>query len=258
MTLLRSLAFQILFYANLVAQLILYLPVFFVLPEAGRWWIIKTWARSSLWLLRVVAGTRSVITGQDRIPAGPAIVASKHQSFWEVFALMPELSKPTFILKRELMRVPLFGWYAKAIGMIPVDRSRRGATLPKLLEESRKAVANGRQIVIFPEGTRTAPGAAPNYRPGIHFLAAELKLPVVPVALNSGLFWPRQAFRREPGTIRAEFLPPIEPGTPRDELIGNLRGAIEARSLDFVRDAYRERSDLPMSPLVAEKLGKAL
>ncbi len=254
MTLFRSVAFQILFYANLAGQILFHLPVFFVLPERACWNIVKRWARSSLWLLAKVAGTRSVITGQERIPEGPVIVASKHQSFWEVISLLPELDKPTFILKKELMAIPVFGWYARRMGMIPVDRKRRGAVLPSLLAEVRKAVEDGRQIVIFPEGTRAAPGAPPNYRPGIHFLYDALRLTVVPVALNSGLFWPRQAVRRQKGTIRAEFLEPIGPGLARDELLAALREPIEARSDALMRRALAETPTLPVSPLLAERL----
>lgn len=254
MTLFRSIAFQILFYANFAGQLVLYLPFFFILPEPQRWRLVKFWSRSSLWLLDKVAGTRSHLTGQERIPVGPAIVAAKHQSFWEVISLLPYLDKPTFILKKELMRIPVFGWYARSLGMIPVDRQRRGAVLPALLEATKAAAAKGRQIVIFPEGTRSAPGTAPNYRPGIHFLYAALGLPVVPVALNSGLFWPRQAVRREPGTIHAEFLEPIGPGLGRQAFLDLLRERIEVRSFDLLRQAFVESPDLPMSPLVAERL----
>lgn len=257
MTLFRSLVFQVLFYANLVGQLLLYLPVFFILPERRCWWIVKGWARSSLWLLRVVAGTRSAITGQSRLPAGAFIVAAKHQSFWEVIAILPQVDKPTFILKKELMRIPVFGWYARRMGMIPVDRRKRGAVLPSLLAGAERAVQDGRQIVIFPEGTRSAPGAQPNYRPGIHFLYEKLGIPVAPMALNSGLFWPRQAVRRQPGTIRAEFLDPIAPGLGREAFVDCLRERVEARSLELTRQAFAEYPDLPMSDLVARHLGRA-
>ncbi|WP_427024278.1 lysophospholipid acyltransferase family protein [Aureimonas ureilytica] len=256
MTLVRSITFQILFYSNLAGQMLLYLPVFFLLPERACWWIVKSWGRSSLWLLRLLAGTRSVVTGQENIPAGPVLVASKHQSFWEVIALLPHLEKPTFILKKELMRIPVFGWYAKRMGMIPVDRQRRGAVLPSLLGEARKAIADGRQIIIFPEGTRAAPGTPPNYRPGIHFLYDALQLTVVPVALNSGLFWPRQAVRRQPGTIRAEFLPPIGPGLSREALLREMSGRIEARSNALMRQALADHPALPVSPLLADHLAR--
>ncbi len=254
MILLRSVLFQVLFYTHLIGQLLFNLPFFFFLAEERRWRIVKGWARNSLWLLRHVAGTRSVVEKADRVPSGPCIVAAKHQSFWDVIALLQVVERPTFILKKELMGIPVFGWYARNLGMIPVDRSRRAAVLPSLLAGARKAVAEGRQIVIYPEGTRSAPGTAPNYRPGIHYLYAALNLPVAPVALNSGLFWPRQAVRREPGTIRAEFLPPIPPGLEREPFIAELRDRIEARSLDLVKAAYAERPDLPVSALVAALL----
>lgn len=257
MMLFRSIAFQILFYTNLAGQMLLYLPVFFFLPERTCWWVVKSWGRSSLWLLRVIAGTRSVITGQENIPPGPILVASKHQSFWEVIALLPYVEKPTFILKKELMRIPVFGWYARRMGMIPVDRKRRGAVLPSLLSEVRAAIEDGRQIIIFPEGTRAAPGTPPNYRPGIHFLYDALSLTVVPVALNSGLFWPRQAVRRQPGTIRAEFLAPIGPGLTRAALLQEMGGRIEARSNALMRQALADYPALPVSPLLADHLARA-
>jgi 1-acyl-sn-glycerol-3-phosphate acyltransferase len=256
MTLLRSLAFHIAFYGNLVGQMLFFLPVFFVLPERVCWRIVKNWARSSLWILHRVAGTRTVIGGQQNIPDGGAIVAAKHQSFWETFALIPELEKPAFILKKELMAIPVFGWYAKRMRMIPVDRSRRGAVLASLLDSVREAVDEGRHIVIFPEGTRVAPGTAPNYRPGVHFLYSELSLTILPVAVNSGLFWPKRAFRREPGTIRAEFLPPIGPGLEREPFLDRLRCEIEAGTMALMRRAYAERPTLPVSELMAQRLAE--
>ncbi|MFD2236674.1 lysophospholipid acyltransferase family protein [Aureimonas populi] len=256
MTLLRSLAFHICFYANLILQLLVYLPVFFLLPERHCWAIVKNWARSSLWILHHVAGIRTVISGRENIPSGGAIIASKHQSFWETFALIPELEKPAFILKKELMAIPVFGWYARRMRMIPVDRAKRGATLPSLRGAVREAVEEGRHVVIFPEGTRAAPGAAPNYRPGVHYLYSELSLTIAPVAVNSGLFWPRKAFRREPGTIRAEFLPVIGPGLEREAFLGRLRDEIETASLALMRAAYAERADLPMSDLVRARLAE--
>lgn len=256
MILLRSLAFHIAFYGNLIGQLLLYLPVFFFLSEKRCWWIVKSWARSSLWILHRIAGTRTVISGQHNIPATGAIIAAKHQSFWETFALIPHLEKPAFILKKELMAIPVFGWYARRMRMIPVDRSRRGAALASLLGSVREAVDEGRHIVIFPEGTRVTPGAAPNYRPGVHYLYSELDLTIVPVAVNSGLFWPKRAFRREPGTIRAQFLPVIGPGLEREPFLNRLRCEIEAGSTQLMREAFEDRPDLPMSDLVAQRLAE--
>lgn len=254
MIVLRSLAFQILFYGNLAGQLLLYLPIFFVAPRRVCWWIVNGWARSSLWLLRHVAGTKAHISGTANIPRGAAIIAAKHQSFWDVFALIPHVDRPAFILKKELMAIPVFGWYARRMEMIPVDRSKRGAVITALVEEAQKAVASGRQIIIFPEGTRTAPDAAPNYRPGIHALYAGLDVPAVPVALNSGLFWPRRAFRREPGTIRAEFLPPIAPGLSREDFLAELSARIETRTAALMRQALAERPDLAVSDRLKARL----
>lgn len=233
----RSFAFNLLFYANLIIQLLFWSPVFFVISEEKCWWIVKNWARSSLWLLEHVAGTQSEIRGVPRLPDGTFIIAAKHQSFWDVFAMLPDLDRPTFILKKELLQIPLFGWYAKKMGMIPVDRSRRGGAISSMVEGSTKAVAEGRQIFIFPEGTRTAPGAETEYRQGVYRLYEGLGLPVVPVALNSGLYWPRRSFIRKPGTIVAEILDPITPGLERNEFLARLRGAIEARSRDLLAEA---------------------
>jgi 1-acyl-sn-glycerol-3-phosphate acyltransferase len=253
---LRSLAFHIAFYGNLIGQMLFYLPVFFFLNEERCWRIVKNWARSSLWILHRVAGTRTVISGLEHVPGKGAIVAAKHQSFWETFALIPHLEKPAFILKKELMAIPVFGWYAKRMRMIPVDRSKRGAVLASLLDSVREAVAEGRHIVIFPEGTRVAPGSAPNYRPGVHFLYSELSLTILPVAVNSGLFWPKRAFRREPGTIRADFLPAIGPGLEREPFLDRLRCEIETGTMALMRRAYAERPDLPVSPLMATRLAE--
>lgn len=252
----RSLAFHVAFYGNLILQMLVFLPVFFFLREETCWRIVKNWARSSLWILHRVAGTRTRITGREHIPESGAIIAAKHQSFWETFALIPHLEKPAFILKKELIAIPVFGWYARRMRMIPVDRSKRGAVLASLLNSVREAVEEGRHIVIFPEGTRAAPGATPNYRPGVHYLYCELSLTIVPVAVNSGLFWPRKAFRREPGTICAEFLPPIPPGLEREPFLERLRCEIEAGSMALLREAYAERPELPMTALVRERLAE--
>ncbi|HEY9056745.1 MAG TPA: lysophospholipid acyltransferase family protein [Aurantimonas sp.] len=248
MTTLRSLIFNVLFYLNLIGQLLLFSPVFFVISEDKAWRIVKNWARSSLWLLEHVAGIRASISGKRYIPFAPAIIAAKHQSFWDVFALLPDLDRPTFILKKELLAIPFFGWYARRMAMIPVDRARRGGAVASMIEGAEKAVAESRQIVIFPEGTRTAPGAEADYRQGVFRLYEALQLPVVPVALNSGLYWPRRQFIRRPGTIRADILEPIEPGLPRGEFLDRLRKAIETRSRELLAEAHARDGHLPAGP----------
>ncbi|TFF19675.1 1-acyl-sn-glycerol-3-phosphate acyltransferase [Jiella endophytica] len=243
MTLLRSIAFNILFYGNLTLQLLFWSPVFFFASEATCWWIVRNWARSSLWLLEKVAGARSLVSGAENLPEGGAIVASKHQSEWEIMALLVAVDRPTFILKKELMHIPLFGSFARRMRMIPVDRSRRGAAIAEMTQAARDAVAEGRRIIIFPEGTRTAPGAEVDYRQGVFRLYDALGLPAVPVALNSGLFWPRRGFRKHPGEIRAEFLPPIAPGLDRPHFIESLRSAIESRSRELLKEAGWQGGD---------------
>ncbi|MCW4116560.1 1-acyl-sn-glycerol-3-phosphate acyltransferase [Aurantimonas sp. MSK8Z-1] len=257
MLLARSIAFTVLFYLNLAARLILSLPVFLLGSERACWGIVKGWGRSNMSLLRTVTGTRSAVTGSEHLPHGPAIVAAKHQSFWEVFALLPAIARPSFVLKKELMHVPLFGLYARRMGMIPVDRRKRGAAIASMVAGARAAIRDGRQIVIFPEGTRTRPGAEPAYRSGIYHLYAELGLPVVPVAVNSGLFWPSRGIRRPPGTIRAEFLPPIEPGLDRATFIARLEAVIEGRTAELVREAFAENPRLPKTPQVERILEEA-
>lgn len=257
MTALRSIIFTGLFYVNLAGHMLIFGPFVFFGPDDVIWWVTKSWAKTSLWLLKTITGTRATITGQQNIPTGAAIIAAKHQAFWEVFALVPELERPTFVLKKELMAIPLFGWYSRRLGMIPVDRTKGAAAMQSILAGAQKAVDQGRQIIIFPEGTRTAPGAVSDYHPGVYFLYSRLGVPLVPVALNSGVYWPRDSFLRRPGTVLAEFLPPLTAGLGRHQMIRSLKESIELRSVDLLKEAYRGRGDLPMSDTIAERLKDA-
>jgi 1-acyl-sn-glycerol-3-phosphate acyltransferase len=236
---LRSAAFNLLFYVNLLLWMVAYLPGF-LLP---RIWFIRVaqgWARSSLWLLRVVAGTRIEVRGRERIPAGGLLVASKHQSLWETFAHFTLFDDPAYILKRELMWIPLFGWFAAKGGMVPVDRSGGAAALAAMNERTREEARRGRQIIIFPEGTRRAAGAEPSYKYGVAHLYASLGVPILPIALNSGLYWPRRSFLRRPGTIVVEILDPIAPGLDRDVVFRELQARLEAASGRLLVEGRRE------------------
>lgn len=236
--LVRSLLFNGLFYGNLTILLIAALPTL-VLPYPVLRAFIRSYARSSLWLLRVVCGTKVSWRGTENIPSDPCIIACKHQSAWETFALYAVLEDPIYILKRELMWIPLFGWYAWKAGMIPVDRSAGLAALSRMAARTQKAL-NGRrrlQLVIFPEGTRRAPGAEPSYKPGIVPLYARTGLACVPVALNSGLYWPRRSLRRMPGTIIVEFQNPIPPGLDKTAFLRELQVAIEQASTRLFHEA---------------------
>jgi 1-acyl-sn-glycerol-3-phosphate acyltransferase len=227
----RSILFNALFYLNLLVHMIVALPAL-VLPYPAVRVFIRSYARSSLWLLRVICGTQVSWRGTENIPRGSCIVACKHQSAWETFALYAVLADPIYILKRELMWIPLFGWYTWKAGLIPVDRSAGLAALSRMTARAQRTITGprARQLVIFPEGTRRAPGAEPSYKPGIAHLYARTGLPCVPAALNSGLFWPRRSLLRRPGTIIVEFLPPIAPGFDRPGFLAHLQDTIEEAS----------------------------
>jgi len=227
MTSLRAVTFNILFYIWTTVLALLALPLLLLPPGAtlaySRFWIIGSFA-----ILRLTVGLRHQLRGTENIPQGPAIFACKHQSAWDTLAFNILQPNPVFILKRELMLIPVWGWLVRRSGMIAIDRSGGPAALRKMLVTA-KAIANtGRPIVIFPQGTRTPPGSHRPYQAGIAALYQGLSLPVVPVALNSGLFWPRRAAGRiRPGIITVEYLPPIAPGLPRREFMAKLESSIE-------------------------------
>jgi 1-acyl-sn-glycerol-3-phosphate acyltransferase len=240
---LRSILFNLLFYLNLVVLLLVAL-VTLVLPRHAVLRMADLWGRVSVWLLRVVCGTKVELRGVGNLPEGAVIVAAKHQSTWETFALLKLFDDFTFIVKRELMWIPIFGWCMWKGGMIPVDRGARSQALTDMTERAKAEVRRGRQLIIFPEGTRRPPGAEPRYKFGVAHLYAELGVPCVPVALNSGLFWPRRAFRRLPGTIVAEFLPPIQPGLGKEAFLQRLQADIEAATARLIAEGEAELARL--------------
>lgn len=194
------------------------------------WAIAKYWCGSNLVLLRVICGVRTELSGEENIPPGGSIIGSKHQSDWDIFAIFPHLVRPAYIAKKELMQIPFFGWAARSLDCIEIDRKRGAQAIPQMLEQARSAADRGCQIVIYPEGTRKAPLAPAEYRQGIVRMYLALDVPVVPVALNSGLYWGRNSLIIWPGTARARFLPAIEPGLPADVFVERLRTVIEAES----------------------------
>lgn len=234
----RSVLFNVLFYVTLVALMVLG-AFFFLTPRRWSMMGLKAWASTSVWLLRVVCGTHFEVRGRDRLPEGAFIVAGKHQSAFDTFALLPLFADPAMVMKRELMWIPLFGWFAMKFRMIGVDRGAGASALKRLVGEARRAVADGRQIVIFPEGTRRAPDAPPDYKPGASALYLALGVPCVPFALNSGLFWPRRRFLRMPGTIVVEFLDPLPPGLKRRVFEGALEAAVEPATARLVAEGRK-------------------
>ena len=240
---LRSLVFNVLFYLLLAFWVIVGLPTY-VMPRWGTLAIAKNWGRSSIWLMRVICNTRVEFRGLEKIPQGPLIVASKHQSMWETFALLQFFDQPIYILKRELLRIPFFGWYLSKCGMIGVDRGTGGRALIEMARRAADAVRSGRQLIIFPEGTRTAVEAAPNYKSGVGQIYAASGVPCIPVALNAGLFWPRRSFMRYPGTLVVEFLDPLPAGLPRKEFMQRMSTAIEEATNRLVEAARAEQAVL--------------
>ncbi len=232
----RSIVFIALFYVNVTVHMIAALPTL-VLPRRILHAFVRSYALTSLWLLRVVCGTKVEWRGVEKLPKTACIIACKHQSAWETFALYAAIDDPTYILKRELMWLPLFGWYMWKEGLIPVDRSAGMAALARMTARAREALAAGRQIVIFPEGTRRLPGAEPSYKPGVIYLYGKAEVPCVPMALNSGLYWPRRSLLRLPGTIVAEILDPIPPGLDKTTFSERLEDAIEDATKRLIDEA---------------------
>lgn len=235
MTIARSLLFNLLFALWTGIMFVASLPTL-LLPPGAAWAMGRLWVRGMALLLLATVGLGHRLRGGENRTAGPAIYAAKHQSAWDtlVFALL--LNEPAYVLKQELMRVPLFGWYLRRCGMIPVDRQGGAGALKRLLAAARAAVAEGRSILIYPEGTRTPPGERRSYHPGVAALYGDLGIPVVPVALNSGLYWGRRSFRKKPGVITLKFLPPIAPGLPRKAFMAELQRRIEGESERLVAD----------------------
>jgi 1-acyl-sn-glycerol-3-phosphate acyltransferase len=232
----RSIVFNTLFYLALLVYFVAALPTL-LMPYWGIVAMARHWARTNLTLLRIVCGTTVTWRGLEKIPAGAVLIAAKHQSSWETFALLTLFPDPTYILKRELLWLPFFGWYAKHAQMIPVDRGGGKPVLIAMAARVRDALAAGKQVIVFPEGTRRPPGAEPKYKYGIAHLYGEGVAPCVPIALNSGLFWPRRKFLRYPGTITVEILDPIAPGLPVDEFFARLEHEIETATARLIAEA---------------------
>ena len=247
---LRSLVFFVLFYVqSLVFAVAIGLPAVIIRrPFAIGLAMAMGWAWTSRFLLRWVVGIRTEVTGAENIPEGGCIIASKHQSDWDIYAILPWSRHPAFIAKKELMSIPFFGWAAQTFETIPIDRKLGSHAVPAMIEAARGAVSRGCRIVIFPEGTRRPPLAEPKYKVGVMRLYEALGVPVVPVALNSGLFWGRRSLVLWPGKARARFLPPIPPGLPAEEMQQRLIAAIEAESDRLVLVAAKEGIARPLSP----------
>ena len=232
----RSAIFNIAFYTTFVGLMVLGLPCLAMRRRACMV-VVRLWARLSVWLLRVICGTRVEFRNLHLLPKGASILAVKHQSFLETFALITVLDDFSYVLKKELSDVPFFGWYVRASEQIAVDRAKRGGAIARLQKAVQDKLRAGRQVVIFPEGTRRPIASAPDYKVGVAALCAASRVPCTPVALNTGLFWPRRSFLRRPGTVVIEFLPPIATGLAKRDFMEALTGAIEPATDALVAEA---------------------
>ena len=240
---LRSLLFNILFYVVFLLWALVALPTF-AMPRPAMLKVASWWAKTNILLMRLVCGIKVEFRGTEKIPRGPLIVASKHQSMWETISLLHFFEAPFFAVKRELKFIPLFGLFLIKTRMIAIDRSAGGRALIRMARRAAEEVRSGRQFVIFPEGTRTAPGAPPQYKAGIGLIYTDCGVACLPVALNSGLFWPRRTFMRYPGTLVVEFLDPLPPGLKRDEFLQRIESVIEQASTRLVEAGQAEQKEL--------------
>ena len=219
------------------AWLYLSMPIFAIglspallMPHRFAMGVVKLWARTALFGLRWIAGVRVELRGLRNMPSGAALVASKHQGMLDVVALLALLPDACFVMKKELMPLPFFGWFAWKTKMIAVDRAAHAKALKDMVRQTRARLAEGRQILIFPEGTRTTPGEPADYKPGVAAIYRDVDAPCWPVATNSGVHWPAHGFKRYPGTVVFEFLPPIPAGLKRAAFMAELESRIETAS----------------------------
>jgi 1-acyl-sn-glycerol-3-phosphate acyltransferase len=240
MIVLRSLIFNLAFFLWAIVLGSLGLPLL-LLPRRAAVLLGRLWSAGTMRLLRHIVGLEHELRGLDRVPRGACIVAMKHQSAWDAVILSVALDDPVPVVKRELLRLPIYGWYMGRAGAIAIDRGAGAAALRGMVVAARRAAAAGRPIVIFPQGTRVAPGTRLPYQPGVAALYRALALPLVPAAVNSGLFWGRRAFIKRPGRIVLEFLDPIPAGWGRQRLMAELEWRIETATAALEAEAVGRR-----------------
>jgi 1-acyl-sn-glycerol-3-phosphate acyltransferase len=241
MNLVRSLLFNVAFYGWTTICGAVFVPTF-VLPRPVLRACLIIWARGIRWQLATIVGLTAEFRGTGNLPAGPVVLCAKHQSAWETIMFIEYLADPVYVVKKELLRIPLYGWCAWKANSIAVDRQGGGSALKAMVAGVREALAAGRQVVIFPEGTRTEVGARQPYHPGIAAIAAKVDAPVVPVALNSGLFWGRRSFVKRPGRIIVEFLPAMPSGMRSRAFMQELEHRIETASAALIAESPVDNS----------------
>jgi len=236
MMLVRSLSFNV---VSVVLHVFLLVGMMVLLPLPRQWMqaTVQTWTHMIRIGLRHIVGLDFEVRGLEHRPRGAAVIACKHQSAWDTFVFYLLLDDPNYVMKTELMRIPFWGWYARKCGAISVDRTGGAGALKKLVRDVQDRVADGRQVIMFPEGTRTAPGTRRPYQPGIAAIYRATEAPVVPVAVNSGLFWGRRSFLKQPGVVTLEFLPAMPRGLDRNAFLAELANRIETATDALVGEA---------------------
>jgi 1-acyl-sn-glycerol-3-phosphate acyltransferase len=232
----RSFIFNVAFYTVLVGLILVGLPLLLT-TRKSIFTLAHLWGNTSLWLLDRICNLSVEFRGLEKIPHGGFIIAPKHQSIWETFALLTKFNDFTFVLKRELTYIPVFGWYCIKAEQIAIDRATGNAALAEVTQRAGDILAQGRQIFIFPEGTRRPAGALPLYKYGVSHIYCETGARCLPVALNSGLFWPRRSFLRRPGKVLVEFLDPIEPGLEKQAFLAVLQDRMEAATARLIEES---------------------
>jgi len=227
MIIIKSLIFTLAFYLATYVLLFLTLPVLLIPKKYN--FMPYYWCGLITWLARKMVGIKEEVIGAENLPKSPYLIVSKHQSAWETLAFNYIFPKCAFILKKELLRIPFFGLYLIHAGMIPLDR-KNSSGLKRMLRIAKQRIKEGRSVVIFPEGTRTKPGTINSYKKGVYLLYRTLNVSVVPVALNSGVFWPRNTLLKHAGTIKVEILKPIEPGLDEKTFMEKIETEIETAS----------------------------
>lgn len=229
----RGFLFLFWLYGSMMAMGIVFLPLL-VAPRRWAQWIVRVWVRQALAALHVLCGIKFVIEGRENIPKTGALIACKHQSMADVLWPFTVWNEPALIFKKELSFIPVFGWFVGKLQNVMVDRKGHAIALRKMVRQASALAEQGRPILIFPEGTRTEPGQTLPYKPGIAALYQQMKVPCVPVALNSGVHWPAHGMKFTPGIIIVRILPPIVPGLSRKEFMQALQGQIETAANDLL------------------------
>ena len=235
MSRLRSILFGTWFYL-VTALLALAFTVNLALPRGAMMAGLRLWTHAVTLGLRLFVGVRVEVRGLQYRPVGGALIAAKHQGWFDAMGPFSFLADPCYVLKKELLAIPLFGWEARKSEMIPIDREAQSKAVRELVAEARSRLEDGRQVIIFPEGTRQAPGAPPAYKPGVAAIYRELGVDCTPMATNSGVYWPAKGLPRSAGTIVFEFLPPIPAGLKRGEFMRELESRIEAASAALLEE----------------------